>query len=52
MSAIGLGILVSIVMAIAGIFVDAKSVGGVVIMAVVFTVCVGAWCALMWGRKE
>lgn len=51
MSAIGLGIFVVVAMAVAGIFVDAGSIGGVAVLAVVFTVAVGAWCALMWGRK-
>lgn len=51
MSAIGLGIFVVVVMSVAGIFVDAGSIGGVAVLAVVFTVAVGAWCALMWGQK-
>lgn len=51
MNAIGLGIFVVVVMAVAGIFVDAGSIVGVAVLAVVFTVAVGAWCALMWGRK-
>ena len=52
MSAIGLGIFVCVVMAVAGIFVDAGSVGGIAVLAVVFTVAVGAWCAVMWGPKR
>lgn len=51
MSAIGLGIFVVVVMAVTGIFVDSGSVGGVAVLAVVFTVVVGVWCALMWGQK-
>lgn len=52
MSAIGLGIYVVVAMAVTCIFVDAGSVSGVAVLAVVFTAAVGAWCALMWGRKQ
>lgn len=52
MNAIGLGIFVVVVMAITGIFVDAGSVTGLAVMAAAYTLAVGAWCALMWGRKK
>lgn len=51
MSAIGLAVIVVVVMSIAGIFVDAGSVTGISAMAVAYTLAVGAWCAVMWGRK-
>lgn len=52
MNAIGLGIFVVVAMAITGIFVDAGSVSGIAVMAAGYTLAVGAWCVVMWGRKE
>lgn len=51
MSAIGLGVFVVVAIAITGIFVDVGSVTGLAVMAAAYTLAVGAWCMIMWGRK-